>query len=389
MTLLLWLLILPPTFLTGWFAVEILAGVPRSRGEAPGPGNTPRAVIVVPAHDEAKIIDVALRALTSAARGVAEILLIADNCTDDTAQIARRRGVTVSERSDAERRGKGFALAHAQALLMAAPPEVVVVLDADCTIDGASLRALIAATAGSRRPSQAINLLRAPARPRSPLVALSSFAFLIKNLLRQRGLQRLAGSVHLTGTGMALPWTLFATAPLATASIVEDLKLGIDLAAAGHAPQLVPGAIVWSDPSTVSGTMIQRRRWETGFIATAAKAVPALLAAALRRGSGSLLCLAFDLCIPPLALLIATAMAFLTCAVIATLVLGAGWAPASTLAAALLIAGTALLIAWWREGRGFVSLGELARIPFYMLWKLPLYLGLRRAADGPWLRTGR
>ena len=49
------------------------------------------------------------------------------------------------------------------------------------------------------------------------MVQLSSFAFLVKNLVRQRGLQRIAGKVHLTGTGMALPWRLFDQADLARA----------------------------------------------------------------------------------------------------------------------------------------------------------------------------
>ena len=75
---------------------------------------------------------------------------------------------------------------------------------------------------------------------------VSNFAFMIRNLVRQRGLQRLAGRVHLTGTGMAFPWTLFADADLGGGSIVEDLNLGMSLAANGHPPILVEGATVWS-----------------------------------------------------------------------------------------------------------------------------------------------
>jgi hypothetical protein len=53
-------------------------------------------------------------------------------------------------------------------------------------------------------------------------------------------------------------------------------------------------------------------------------------------------------------------------------------------------AGAAVLIAWAREGRRFVSLPVLARVPLYVLWKVPLYLGLaRRGTPKEWLRTGR
>src|SRR4029078_13711834 len=87
-------------------------------------------------------------------------------------------------------------------------PDVLIVLDADFTIDRASLEELVRSTMESGRPAQAINLLR-PDRSASPLVQLSTFAFMLKNLVRQRGLQRLAGRVHLTGTGMAMPFDMF------------------------------------------------------------------------------------------------------------------------------------------------------------------------------------
>ena len=68
---------------------------------------------------------------------------------------------------------------------------------------------------------------------------ISNFAFMIKNLVRQRGLERLAGRVHLTGSGMAFPWSTFAEANLGGANIVEDLALGIKLAEGGGGPMLV------------------------------------------------------------------------------------------------------------------------------------------------------
>src|SRR5439155_19675525 len=102
------------------------------------------------------------------------------------------------------------------------PPVVVIVLDADCRIDAQSLRTLIAFAGQTGRPGQAVNLL-APDLAAGPLVQISSFAFMIKNLVRQRALQRLASRAHLTGTGMALPWPIFERANLGGANIVEDL----------------------------------------------------------------------------------------------------------------------------------------------------------------------
>ena len=50
----------------------------------------------------------------------------------------------------------------------------------------------------------------------------------------------------------------------------------------------------------------------------------------------------------------------------------------------------AVVLAWFREGRRFASAATLLRLPFYVLWKLPMYLGLaRRGAPRDWLRSGR
>ena len=56
----------------------------------------------------------------------------------------------------------------------------------------------------------------------------------------------------------------------------------------------------------------------------------------------------------------------------------------------LVLAMIAVFVAWVREGREFISLGVLARLPLYVIWKLPMYLGLaRRGTPKEWLRTGR
>lgn len=319
----------------------------------------------------------------------AHILVVADNCRDGTAAFARRLGVEVIERSDDERRGKGFALDFARAHLKTDPPDVVIVVDADCTIDGLSIATLIEACGATGRPCQATNLQkRLPGA--SPPVELSTFAFFIKNVIRQRALQRLAGRVHLLGTGMALPWRIFAQSDLATSNITEDLKLGQDLARAGHAPVFVEEATVWSNAETERNTLSQRRRWEGGFLANALAAGPAMLVRSLRERDRKGLWAAINTMIPPFALLIL--LDVLALAVGA----GLGWiAPAHhwpllCLSGALILALAALALAWANGGSRFVSLRNLARAPLYVAWKLPMYIKLAVAgAPKEWLRTGR
>lgn len=387
MTAVVAILLAPFAILTVFFALELIVGLGPSRTSQARPSGA-SAVVVVPAHDEALVIGETLRSLKAALGDKMRILLIADNCTDATADLASEAGVEVLERSNLNETGKGFALAFAADHLRSNAPDIFVVMDADCSTDAASLQALVD-SAYTGRPSQAINLLR-PDRTASPLVQLSTFAFLIKNLVRQRGLQRLAGRVHLTGTGMAMPFALFEASSHVRSSVVEDLALGLELSDAGHPPVLVTSAFVWSGGSTEQGTLTQRRRWEGGFIATSLRRGPREAIHGLRHFDLRALLSGLDLMIPPLALFAVLNVAALIAAATMTAIAGARWWPVLGQAALLAIALTALLVAWLKEGRTFISFAALARLPLYVLWKIPMYLGLARA--GPpkeWLRTGR
>ena len=387
MTILLALILAPLIVLTLCFAVELLVGLASVKPLSFEQGRSPDAVIIIPAHDEEAIIGSTLADLQAAGAGIARILVIADNCSDATAAEARRAGADVIERRDADRRGKGFALDFARRHLQASPPDLVVIVDADCRIDRSSLQRLISACVATDRPCQAAYLLD-PAPPSSPAVQISTFAFFIRNVVRQRALQRLTGRVHLLGTGMAIPWSAFDRDQLATADIVEDLRMGIELAEAGRPPLFVEEAEVWSPPETGGNTLVQRRRWEGGFLAHAIASGPGMLAKSLRRADLRGFLAALDLMIPPLALLILLDIALLTIAAVVAGMTGAGAWPPLILAGALLLAGAALAAAWLRGGSRFVSVGGLARIPLYLVWKLPLYLGLaRRGTPKEWLRT--
>jgi cellulose synthase/poly-beta-1,6-N-acetylglucosamine synthase-like glycosyltransferase len=348
-----------------------------------------RTAIVVPAHNEAQVIGRTLTALSAAVAPNFAILVVADNCSDDTAALARALHAEVIERTDPILRGKGHALAFARDWLRRDPPEAVIVLDADCRTDRGSLISLTSACQQLQRPAQAINLLE-PSSSSGPLVQLSCFAFLVKNLVRQRGLQRLAGSVHLTGTGMSLPWTLFNRADLATSSIVEDIRLGIELGQGGAHPTLIQESIVWSPHAEESQTIGQRSRWEGGFLALARATAPRLITEAVRSLSLRAMIAGFDLLVPPLALL-----AILNCVMLLTLAglaaLGViSWLPALVLSTTGGIAAVTLLLAWWREGRAFLSPAALARLPLYVLWKIPMYLRIvRSGAPKVWQRTER
>jgi cellulose synthase/poly-beta-1,6-N-acetylglucosamine synthase-like glycosyltransferase len=389
MTLLAWLLVVVQVLLAAPFLVELLAGLPGGRGRGSGAeGPVPSAALLMPAHDEGRHIGATLAALLPVMTPGMRLLVVADNCSDDTAARARAAGAQVVERFDPSRRGKGHALAFGRAQLEADPPTVVIVLDADCRAEPGALACLARAAAERRTAVQGLYLL-APVPDASAMVQVSGFAFLVKNLVRQRGLARIGAPVPLGGTGMALPWELFRDAPLGGSHLVEDLALSVALARAGHPPRFEPAAVVWSDPAGADATLTQRARWEGGFLAVARSHGVTLLGEGLRHRRPGLAWMGLHVLTPPLALLVmAQALLF-------ALVLSLGWAAGrmgASVVSALLLAGlgSAVLAAWFLHGRRWLSSRALARLPLYLAWKLPNYLRLA-TGKGPkgWVRTGR
>jgi cellulose synthase/poly-beta-1,6-N-acetylglucosamine synthase-like glycosyltransferase len=315
------------------------------------------------------------------------VLVVADNCSDATADIARACPVEVIERTNLNQLGKGHALAFARDYLKQAPPSTVIIVDADCEISGRSLTQLSSAAVATGHPVQAVNLLR-PNRSAHPLVQVSTFAFLLKNLVRQRGLQRFSGAVHLNGTGMAIPWKLFEGAGLATSNIVEDLGLGLEFASTGNAPLLHSEAAVWSPSSNPKGTIAQRTRWEGGFLAMARKLAFPLLGKSIARADAASLWLGINLLIPPLALLgllnVATASAS-----VGVFMLGGTLGPLLMLGCSIGLALSGVAASWFLFGRDFLTLTAIFVLPAYMIWKIPLYLRLVFGGPLTWLRSGR
>src|SRR5665213_724200 len=289
------------------FCVEIFAAVmlPRLGWLFPAPtsGIRPHLAVLVPAHNERKGLLDTLTDIKAQLRSGDRLLVVADNCTDDTAAIAKGANAEVAERYSPDKIGKGYALDWGLQQLGNDPPEVVIVIDADCRLATDSLDRLATTCAATHRPTQARYLMTAPAES-SIDYRVAEFAFRIKNWVRPLGLGTLNCPCQLTGSGMAFPWEGIRSAGLANSRIVEDLNLGLDLAKAGHAPLFCPSAGVTSEfPSSSTGAKSQRKRWEQGHTGTITTRVPRLIFESLAQGNLGLLVLTFDLAVPPLTLL--------------------------------------------------------------------------------------
>lgn len=370
------------------FFVECLASLflRGERGVDRPPGVS--VLVMTPAHDEERGIETTLADVKDQLEPGDRMLVIADNCTDGTARVARGLGAEVIERSDAERRGKGYALAYGLEHVRSRPPDVLIVVDADCHLNPGAIDALVQSVVETGRPAQADYVLE-PSQ-RSPLSMISALAFLVRNRVRPRGLRRLGQPCHLFGTGMAFPWSVIGSAPTFGASLVEDLTMGIELALRGHEPLLCIDAGVRSDlPDSRGAAMQQRRRWEHGHLATIFHFGPKLIREGVRSGRPGLVAMGADLIVPPLALLVGLLVLVFGAACGLTL-LGGVAGPAWISGVALAMVGLGIALGWTRYGRAAVPFRYLLIVPLYLLWKVPLYASfLFGRREREWRRTQR
>jgi len=349
-----------------------------------------RFVIVVPAHNEASGLPATLATLHALAWPAEHrrVLVVADNCTDDTAAIARAHGVDVLERHDAERRGKGYALATAFAHLTdeaAGVWDAVVVIDADTDVTPDLLQAAHTRLAAGAEALQAIYLSRPGT---TPLHAVTEVALYASHALRGRGRERLGLSVGLRGNGMILSRAVVTRNPYTAFSAVEDLEYGIHLARAGVRVGLLPETIVRGDmPGDTVVAATQRTRWIGGRAAVLRAELRGLLHDGLVQRSPLLLDLAADLLLPPLSLLtLVTSVGTL----LALIPLWDGRVLPVSLwsSTALLLAGHVLIAA--HGAHRLHDLRRVARVLHrYVITKATIALRALVAPTTTWVRTAR
>jgi glycosyltransferase involved in cell wall biosynthesis len=347
------------------------------------------AVVVVPAHNEGSGIVPTLRDIKSQLGPNDRLLVVADNCTDDTAAIAMAAGAEVTVRNDLARMGKGYALDWALKHLSANPPAFVIFVDADCRIQSDFVRRLKNACRMEGKPLQACFLMKPPTDS-AVNYGVAEFAWIVKNWVRPLGLRVLDLPVQMMGTGMILPWRVVSSLSLDSGNLVEDLKLGLDLAAKGHAPRFFPFVVCTSYfPLSRRGASTQRRRWETGHIRMILKTAPRTLYLALRDGNFELLALTLDMVVPPLSLLASLIFGmFFVTSLFATF---------THRYAAFIVSGANLLgfmfaigLAWLRFGREVLPPRALLSIGPYVVSKYRLYTQILSGKNPThWVRTDR
>lgn len=338
-----------------------------------------RIAIVIPAHNEAQLIARTLSNLQHIASkdGNAEVVVIADNCTDQTAEIASAQGARVLIRVDVANKGKGYALDYAFKALDQEGFFAYLVIDADSIADDSLLSALRQSFASG---AQAVQTRYAALTQQ---VGITSLALLAFNILRPRGRDQLGLSAGILGNGFALRTDLLKRIPYSASSIVEDLEYHLRLVTAGVRVQFCDAATVYGEmPDSAKAASSQRSRWEGGRLRMLLDFfVP--LTTALLRGQWRMADPLLELLLPPLALhvLLLSVLALIP------------FPPTQWIGMiGLLVVMLHVIVAARLGGiSGVEMLRIAAMIPAYMVWKLSLIpatiFSARRNAQ--WVRTQR
>ena len=362
----------------------------RSRETTPPPSREPhlRFDVIVPAHDEERGIAETVKSLLALdyPRSLFRVVVVADNCSDATAAIARDAGAVVLERFDTEKRGKGHALAYAFEKSLAGDADAVVVVDADTTVSENLLRAFAAHLDAGERALQAEYGVRNPEaswRTRLMVISLSLF-----HDVRSRARERMKLSCGLRGNGMAFARELLEEVPHDAFSIVEDVEYGLRIGEAGHRVAYVGEAEVLGEMvSSGEAARSQRLRWEEGRKALRRRGL-ALVMRGVAERDAMLFDLGLDAILPPLSTLaMMTAALGVGAGAVAMGSLASGRAPIAWIPVAASGAMLALYVARGVQlsGLGARGVATLAWAPVYVAWKATL--GKQKPES--WVRTRR
>jgi 1,2-diacylglycerol 3-beta-glucosyltransferase len=345
--------------------------------------------IIVPAHNESAVIQRTVTSLQAIdwPKDRYRILVIADNCTDDTAKIATNAGANVIERFNDQQRGKGYALNHAfQHSRNDGRAIAVVVVDADTEVSENFLTAIATRVeSGAEAVQVHYGVLNPMTSWRTRLITIAKGSF---HILRSRARERLHLSCGIRGNGWCVTHKLLERVPFNAFSVTEDIEYGINLGLAGVRVHYADEA--HADGEMVSNEQIaskQRQRWEGGrFQLIRTKTLP-LLKMAFTKPSLVCLDLGVDLLVLPLSYIAVNAVFFVVLASVATwwshLLINWLWLSLACIISLALY----VLRGWQLSGVGMQGLLDLMRAPGFILWKLLLMLRKREPAS--WVRTDR
>jgi 1,2-diacylglycerol 3-beta-glucosyltransferase len=254
----------------GFLLAATLAAVATGRRRTESNDPSSKFLIVIPAHDEESGIANTVRSCLGSAypSTLFQVTVIADNCTDRTASLARESGARVFERTDHTKKSKGYAIEYLLESLGHSGEldtlDAVVIVDADTTIDPDLLSSF---DKGLRQGHDWMQAYYTVANPdQSWRTRLMTYAFSLFNGVLLLGQNALGSSAGFKGNGMCFSTRGLRRRPWKSYGLVEDMEYSWTLRIAGEKIWFLPEASVYGAMLGSGGTAAahQRRRWEFG-----------------------------------------------------------------------------------------------------------------------------
>ncbi|MGH7380642.1 MAG: glycosyltransferase family 2 protein [Candidatus Methylomirabilales bacterium] len=242
-----------------------------------------RFAIIIPAHNEECTVAQAVSSLLESdyAAKLRDIFVIADNCTDRTAEVARQSGALCLERTD-PKKGKGYTLQWTLERIPKDRYDAFVFLDADSTVAPSFLYHLDHDIQGGKKAIQGYEVTKNPGD--TWLTRLSDVSDFFQFQYYYRARSKLGLSCRLLGNGMCFSREIIANFGWDAFSIGEDGEYYMKLILGEYIVHYNPMARFFSERAVdFTQGKPQRLRWMTGKAEVVRRYIPVLVVNALRK----------------------------------------------------------------------------------------------------------
>lgn len=350
-----------------------------------------RFCVIVPAHDEQLLIGGLVDSIRASnyPASMYEIAVIADNCSDQTAKVAREHGASVFERSDPVLRGKPYALNWLLNRLDLGRYDAFVILDADTVIDR---EFLVVMNRELRNGATAIQGYFGVMNPNETwLTRLSILPGILKFKLHNPGKMWMGLSCTLAGNGMCFDAEIFRRFGWNAFSIAENWEYYAILTLNGYIVRSAEDAVIYSQVArSLKAGQPQRMRWMKGRIGTLRQYWRSLL----RKNERTRRLVRWDalleLARPSHALLLFWSLVFLMVAVLLWRYGNAGVGLAAFAGSIVLAQITNFVSGLIIQRPPVQTWLSLPMVPLYLAWKVSVsVLALFGLRDRRWIKTER
>ena len=228
-----------------------------------------RFMMIIPAHNEEKVVGNLVESLQQLDynRNLYDIYVIADNCTDNTAQVAKEAGAIVYERFDEAHKTKGFALQWflQQKIEEDAPYDAFCIFDADNIVDKNFLNAM------NKKLNQGEDVVQGYRDIKNPsdswVTAGYAIFYWTMNRFYHLARYNLGLSPLINGTGFMVKFDVVKPEGWKTKTLTEDIEFSLKRIIQGKKLGWATDAIVYDEqPVGFKQSWSQRSRWTVGHI---------------------------------------------------------------------------------------------------------------------------